>query len=265
MKRGASALIVCGLLAGLVSGCGKARKREIDQRLLTPRETYEGALDEIQRSKLRHATELLGRIDYRLGEDRADLEPLVRLATADATFYQNNDIALIDARGLYLDFVTLYGDHPRAAYAQYQAGVSALSQVSAPSKDQSDTHRAIEDLRLVETRYPDSRYAAAARMMRRVAEGRLVEHEVVVGRFYLKKKAYAAAIERVQAALGEFPDSSKTGEMFLALGEGMLLTGDIEQGRFYLDRVLAEYAGSGLDARAKKVLKKQPAAQPAEN
>jgi len=256
-------LIACAILALVSTGCaGRKKNDSIDQRLLTPRETYDAALEEVQRKKLRRATELLGRIDYRLGEDRAELEPLVRLGTADATFYQNNDLALIDARALYLDFVTLYGDHPSAAYAQFQAGVCSLSQVSNPSRDQTETLQAIDDLKLVEARFPDSTYATAARLLRRVAEGRLVEHELLVGRFYLKKKAYIAAIERFQKALSEFPDSSKTGEMFLALGEGMLRSGDTQQGRFYIDRVMTDFAGTGLDERAKKVLKKTEA-QPA--
>jgi outer membrane protein assembly factor BamD len=255
--------IAGAVLVLAASACnGKKKKLDYDTRLLTPRETYDLAREEIQRKKLRRAIELLGRIDYRLGEDRAALEPLVRLATADATFYQNNDLALIDARALYLDFVTLYGDNSYAAYAQFQAGVCSLSQVSTPTRDQTETLQAIADLKLVETRFPDSTYATAARLLRRVAEARLVEHELIVGRFYLQKKAYAAAIERFQRALGEFPDSTKNGEMFLALGEGMVLSGDSQQGRFYIDRVITDFPGTSLEERAKKVLKKaedQPA------
>ena len=256
MKRIAIAAIVCGLLVGLAVGCGRKKKRTLDTHLLSPRETYSAARDEIQRDNLRHAIELLGRIDYRLGKDRALLEPLVKITIADATFYQNNDIALIDARTLYLDFVTLYADHPLAPYALYQAGICSLSQVSAPSKDQTETHQAIRDLRLVETRFPDSKYAVAARLMRRVAEARLVEHELMVGRYYLRKKAYPSAIERFQKALGQFPDSSKTGDMFVAIGEAMMRSGDVEQGRFYLDRVINDYAGTGLDREAQKIIKK---------
>ena len=255
LKRIVIAAVTCGLLAGLAAGCGK-KKKDIDTRLLAPRDTYRLAREEIQRGNLRRATELLGRIDYRLGEDRALLEPLVRITTADATFYQNNDIALIDARALYLDYVTLYADHQLAAYALYQAGICSLSQVSAPSKDQTETYQAIRDLRAVETRFPDSGYAVAARLMRRVAEARLVEHELTVGRYYLKKKAYPSAIERFQTALGQFPDSSKTGDMFVAIGEAMIRSGDVDQGRFYLDRVINDYAGTGLDVEAQKVLKK---------
>jgi len=255
LKRKLLFAVACGLLAGLATGCG-GKKKEIDSQLLVPRDTYRVAREEIQRGNLRHAIEVLSRIDYRLGEDRALLEPLVRITTADATFYQNNDLALIDARALYLDYVTLYADHVLAPYALYQAGICSLSQVSAPSKDQTETYQAIRDLRSVETRFPDSGYAVAARLMRRVAEARLVEHELTVGRYYLKKQAYASAIERFQKALGQFPDSSKTGDMFVAIGEAMMRSGDVEQGRFYLDRVIDDYPDTGLDVQAQKIIKK---------
>ena len=254
LKRKVSAAIVCGLMAGLAAGCG-GKKQQVDTVLLSPRETYRVAREEIQRGNLRHATEILGLIDYRLGEDRALLEPLVRITTADATFYQNNDIALIDARALYLDYVTLYADHELAPYALYQAGVCSLSQVSAPSKDQTETYQAIRDLRDVEARFPDSSYAVAARLMRRLAESRLVEHELTVGRYYMKKKAYPSSLERFQKALGQYPDSSKTGDLFLAIGDAMMRSGDIEQGRFYLDRVISDYPGTGLDTEAQKIIK----------
>ena len=254
MKRASLALTLCGLLVGVSGGCGKKKQKEIDSLLLTPRETYRLAREEIQRDNLRRAIQLLSRVDYRLGDDRSTLEPLVELATADATFYQNNDIALINARHLYLGFVTIYPDHTLAPYAQYQAGVCSLSQVSSPSKDQTETYQAIRDLREAETRYPASSYAVAARLMRRDAEARLAEHELMVGRFYLKKKAYPAAIERFQKALSEFPDSSKTGDMYLSMGEAMLRSGDSDQGRFYLDRVINDYAGTGLDKEAQQVI-----------
>ncbi len=138
----------------------------------------------------------------------------------------------------------------------YQAGICSLSQVNAPSKDQTETYQAIRDLRSVESRFPDSKYAVAARLMRRVAEARLVDHELAVGRYYLKKEAYPSAIERFQKALGQFPDTTKTGDMFVAIGEAMMRSGDAEQGRFYLDRVIADYPGTPLETQARKVLKK---------
>ena len=46
-----------------------------------------------------------------------------------------------------------------------------------------------------------------------------------------------------------------TGDMYLALGEAMLRSGDEEQGRFYLDRVITDYVGTGLDKSAQTVIK----------
>ena len=186
LKRIAIVAIVCGLLAALAAGCGRKKKREIDTRLLAPRETYRLARDEIQRDNLRRAIDLLSRIDYRLGEDRALLEPLVRITTADATFYQNNDLTLIDARALYLDFVTLYADHELAPYALYQAGICSLSQVSAPSKDQTETFQAIRDLRSVEMRFPvPVVQTVEARLLRPLTVGRQQNRLVQIDRLRL--------------------------------------------------------------------------------
>ena len=256
LKRAVAAGLAL-LLAGAL-GCARKKKQD-DQTLFLPaNERYERGLRSIQQKNLRNATSMLSRIDYQFGEDRAMLEPLVRLALADATFYQGNDLALIDARALYLDFVTLYGDHEMAPYAQFQAGICSMSQVGHPSRDQTQTHAAIADLRTVETRYPDSHYAAAARMMRRTAEEKLVEHELLVGRFYLKKKAWLAAIERFRGALAQYPAYAHRDQIYLAMGEAYLRIGDPEQARFYMDMVLNDFPDTDSAVAAAKLVAELP-------
>ena len=164
------------LLALLGAGCAK-RKAPQDQTQLTPDDQYRKARELLERRKADQAVEVLQSIDFRYsGQDRARLEPLVRLGVADATFYKGSTLDLIDARSLYLEFVTLFGDHPLAPYAQFQSGVCSLEQASHPSKDQSQTLSAFTDLREVGRRYPRSRYAIAARDMIRRAESSLAEH-----------------------------------------------------------------------------------------
>ena len=87
--------------------------------LLTAEDLYRQGVAAIEQRKLRVRT-LLERIHS--AQDRPDLEPPVRLALADATFYLGDDVSLIEAHAKYLDFVTLYGDHAQAPYAQFQAG-----------------------------------------------------------------------------------------------------------------------------------------------
>jgi len=232
-----SLLVLLPLGAG--PGCGKAKGKAAPQ-LLSAAEIYAQATREMQEDDLRQAQSLLEQINYST-DDRAELEPLVRLTIADATFYQNYGVALIDARALYQDFVALYGDHPLAPYAQFQAGVCSLKQVVHPSRDQAQTHQAIGDLKVVAERWPGSRFSEAARSMLRSAERNLAEHEFMVGRFYLHRKSPAAAIARFESILDLYPHYNELDKIYYHLGQAQLAQGNDVEARIYLDKVVKDY------------------------
>jgi outer membrane protein assembly factor BamD len=245
-------LIALLLLTLLVPGC--AKKKAQQTAFLSARERYDLGLAQLQARQTRKATETLSRIDnYQPGE-RGELEPLVRLALADATFYKSSSLALIDARALYLDFVTLYGDHPKAPYAQFQAGVCSLKQVNHYSKDQSQTHRAIADLNEVDRRFPGAIYAVAARGLIRDAQSRLAEHDVMVGRYYLKKKKYLAASTRFREALTLQPSHADKEEIYYYLGRALVKGDNAAEGRIYLDKILTDYPNGRYHEQARKEL-----------
>jgi outer membrane protein assembly factor BamD len=180
---------------------------------------------------------------------------------ADATFYQGTDIALIDARNLYLDFVTLYGDHPLAPYAQTQAGMCSLKQVNHPSRDQSQTRQAIADFEVVTARYADSPFARAARGLLADATSRLGESEFLVGRFYLRRKAWEAAAERFRRVVQQYPDYHAMDKVLFHLGRALVAgNGDVE-GRLYLDQLITEYPGSPWVGEARRLLAHADAAE----
>jgi outer membrane assembly lipoprotein YfiO len=167
-----------------VTGCGGKKKKELDPSQLTADATFDRAVDLLAKRQLSQAMAALKRIQF-APDTRAEIEPLTRLALADATFYQGTTIAWIDARNLYLDFVTLNGDHPLAPYAQLQVGLCSLKQVSQPSKDQALTRQAIQDLEAVQRRWPSSRYIDAARSLASEARANLAESEFLVGRAHV--------------------------------------------------------------------------------
>jgi outer membrane protein assembly factor BamD len=245
------------------SGTVHAKKKKSQEATyITAEEIYRRAMAEIQEDDLRDAQTLLERITY--GPDNRDeLEPLVRLGVADATFYQSYGVSLIDARSLYLDFVALYGDHPAAPYAQFQAGVCSLKQVVHPSRDQSQTHQAIADLRVVEQRWPGSVFARAARSMIREAEHNLAEHDFTVGKFYLKRKAPMAAVERFQGILDRYPQWKEREKLYYYLGQAQLRAGNDSEARIYLDKLVTDYPHGEFRKDALKELDK--AGGPLEN
>jgi len=224
--------------------------------VLGAEDLYKQGLDQIEQRKLEAAIDSLEAIDLRYSaEDQPRLEPLIRLAMADATFYKGSILDLIDARSLYLDFVTFKGDHPKAPYAQFQAGVCSLKQVNHPSRDQSQTSAAFRDLRQVIRRYPNSRYADAARDMIRQAEGSLAEHEFLVGRFYLKRKRYVAATGRFKGLLERFPEYGDKEKVYYYLARSLLLGDNEVEGRIYADKLLTDYPDTQYEKEISQVMR----------
>jgi len=230
-------------------------KKQPAAKFLSADEIYRQALRELEQDDLRQAQSLLEQVTYTT-EDRSALEPLVRLAIADSTFYQRYGVALIDARSLYQDFVALYGDHALAPYAQFQAGVCSLKQVVHPSRDQAQTHQAIADLRLVVERWSASRFAVAARLMIRQAERNLAEHEFTVGRFYLNRKAPAAAIERFRGILDRYPHFDELDKVYFYLSQAQLGAGNDVEARIYLDKLVKDFPNGAFVDEAQKQLER---------
>jgi outer membrane protein assembly factor BamD len=249
--------LVSALVALSVPGTVFAKKNKKNQegQYLTATDIYRQGLREIEEDDLRQAQAMLEQISY-APENREELEPLVRLGIADATFYQSYGVSLIDARSLYLDFVALYGDHPAAPYAQLQAGVCSLGQVVHPSRDQSQTHQAIADLRIVAQRWPRSMFAPAARVMIHKAEHNLAEHSFTVGKFYLKRKAPMAAVQRFQEILDHYPHWREREKLYLYLGQAQLRAGNDTEARIYLDKLVTDYPHGEFRKTAKRELKK---------
>ncbi len=208
---------------------------------------------EISLGNVRKARIFLDRIQY-TPDNRTSLEPRVRLALADVAFYSGDEVSLIDARAKYVDFVTLYADHPRAPYSQLQAGVCSLRQVSHPMRDQNQTLLAMQDLREVERRYPASPLARAARGLLGTAEGNLAEHDYQVGRFYFKKKAYLAATDRFRSVLEAYPRYSGRESVYFYLGQALLRMNNDSEGRIYLDKLVTDYPRGEYVEEAKRLL-----------
>jgi len=248
-------------LAVASSGCGVLHRRGRDQAkaLVAGEDLYVRAMGELERHRLSKAKSFLEGIQF-TAENRAKLEPLVRLALADVLFYLGDSISLIDARSKYVEFVTLYGDHPRAPYAQFQTGACSLKQISSAARDQAQTRTTITDLDDVEKRYPASPYVAAARGMIDAAEVSLAEHEFAVGRFYMKRKSYFSAAERFRGILENFPRYDEKQKVYLEIGRALLLAKNRVEGTIYLDKLVTDYPGDASAAEAKKLLASLPEA-----
>jgi len=240
------ALIVCG--ASCASKSKKAPKQAAE--VLTAEATLVQVEAAMARHQLRKAKNLLQKVQFTQA-DRPVYEPLVRLGLADSTYYLGDDLSLIEARSKYLDFVTLYADHPQAPYAQFQAGMCSVKQIYSASRDQGQTQVAIDDFREIDRRWPGSAWARAARQFVGKGQDGLAEHEFLVGAFYWKKKAYEAATARFTGLLEKFPSYRQKDKVYFWLGRTFMDARSPDEGRVWLDQVLNDYPRSKYAKQAK--------------
>ncbi|KJZ21040.1 outer membrane protein assembly factor BamD [Loktanella sp. S4079] len=122
----------------------------------------------------------------------------------------------------FLDFYPAEQDAP---YAAYLLALSYYDQIDEVGRDQGLTFQALQALRAVIERYPDSEYARSAILKFDLAFDHLAAKEMEVGRYYLKRGHYAAAANRFRTVVEDFQTTIHTPEALHRLVECYLSLG----------------------------------------
>lgn len=130
-----------------------------------------------------------------------------------------------EARAASQRFLEFYPDDEDAAYAQYLMALSYYDQIDDVGRDQGLTFLALQGMRDVIELYPDSEYAQSAILKFDLAFDHLAAKEMEIGRYYLKRKNYAAAINRFRTVVQDFQTTSHTAEALHRLVEAYLSLG----------------------------------------
>jgi outer membrane protein assembly factor BamD len=124
--------------------------------------------------------------------------------------YQASDY---DAALSTLDkFIELHPGHPDVAYAYYLKAVCYYEQIVDVGRDQDLTKKAMDSLDEVIRRFPDTSYARDAKFKKDLTSDHLAGKEMEIGRFYLKRKFYQAAINRFKVVIDKYQTTTHTPE-----------------------------------------------------
>ena len=121
-----------------------------------------------------------------------------------------------DAAQRFLDF---YPGDEDAPYALYLMALSYYDQIDDVGRDQGITFQALIGMRDVIETYPDSEYARSAMLKFDLAFDQLAAKEMEVGRFYLKRRHYTAALNRFRVVVEDFQTTTHTAEALHRLVE----------------------------------------------
>ncbi len=169
-----------------------------------------------------------------------------------------------EARAAAQRFLDFYPGDEDAPYALYLMALSYYDQIDEVGRDQGLTFQALQSMRDVIETYPDSEYARSAMLKFDLAFDHLAAKEMEIGRYYLKRGHYTAAINRFRTVVQDFQTTTHTAEAlhrlvecYLALGltdeaqtAGAILGYNYQSSPFYDDsfRLLK---GRGLNPEAK--------------
>jgi outer membrane protein assembly factor BamD len=122
-------------------------------------------------------------------------------------------------------YVTLHPGSPDAAYAQYLIAASNYDQIPDVSRDQGRTEKAIAALEEVVRKYPTSEYAVSAKAKLEGARDQLAGREMAVGRYYMEKRDYTAAINRFKTVVTQYQTTRHVEEALARLTEAYMAIG----------------------------------------
>jgi len=175
-----------------------------------------------------------------------------KLAIADTYFRKADEGSMILAASEYREFIQLYPYSPRAAYAQHQIGMTYYKNVLKAGRDQTKTRQALAEFKKVMANYPLSEEAKLAQEKIKDCEERLAAHITEIGRFYYKRNAFQAAVNRLTEIITTYPNYSKMDEVYFYLADTYLQWNKVEQSIPYFTKLISDFPKSKYAKKAQK-------------
>jgi outer membrane protein assembly factor BamD len=161
-----------------------------------------------------------------------------------------------EAIGSAQRFLSLHPGSREAPYAYYMVAVSYYEQISGVERDQKITQQALDALGEVIRRYPNTNYAADARLKVDLARDHLAGKEMEIGRFYQVRGLHLAAALRFRNVVDQYDTTSHTPEALHRLVESYLLLGLPEEAKKAAAVLGNNYPGSKWYERSFALMQK---------
>ncbi|MFN3992039.1 MAG: outer membrane protein assembly factor BamD [Tabrizicola flagellatus] len=220
-RRLGAGFLKTALLVALLSGCAGGGSNQLRLENYTAEEIYKKGELELETSK--RPKDAL--IYFQEVERLYPYTEYAKRALIMQAFTHHKAKQYPEARDAAQRFLDFYPGDEDAPYALYLMALSYYDQIDDVGRDQGVTFQALKGMRDVIETYPDSEYARSAMLKFDLAFDQLAAKEMEVGRYYLKRRHYAAAINRFRTVVADFQTTSHTAEALHRLVEAYLALG----------------------------------------
>ncbi|MGI9394222.1 MAG: outer membrane protein assembly factor BamD [Boseongicola sp.] len=205
-------------LVVLLAGCGGTQDRPLES--YSAEQLFRLAEFELAQGNPDDAAQFFGEVERLYPYSEWAKRALVMQAFS---YHQDRDYE--SSRGAAQRFLNTYPADKDSAYAQYLLALSYYDQIDDVGRDQGLTFQALQSLRDVIETYPESDYARSAILKFDLAFDHLAAKEMEIGRFYLKRGHFVAAINRFRVVVEDFQTTTQTPEALHRLVESYLSLG----------------------------------------
>ena len=157
-------------------------------------------------------------------------------------------------------FVSIHPGNRDAPYALYLIAVDYYEQIQDVTRDQKTTQQALDAMNELIRRYPESRFAADARIKVDLIRDHLAGKEMEIGRFYQRRGDWLASVSRFRTVVDQYDSTTHAPEALMRLTESYLELGvpvEAERAAAVLGH---NYPGSKWYDHAYLLIKKKTAA-----
>ena len=214
MKKITFNLLLIVILSILISSCAIfGDPTEVDETMgLTDYEVLEKAKSIENVNDWPRAISIYEAAERKFPNSKLAPQFKLNLAYAYKQFYREEEsIAMIDK------FIRAYPNHPAMDYAYYLKGVvlfrdrgiiKEITLQDISDRDLSLLEQSFRALKIMTELFPNSTYYDDAVSRMTYLMNKISERELYVARYYMKKKAFLAALNRAKYVLENYPDSS---------------------------------------------------------
>lgn len=247
------ALVALTALALPIAGCasGAGKRADLPYVARDVGTLYTTAKDRLDRGQYKLAAALFDEVErqhpYSVWARRA------QLMGAFAYYLDKNYTQSIQSAQRFL---AVHPGNRDAPYAYYLIALSYYEQVSDVTRDQKITQQALDSLSELNRRYPNTRYAADARLKIDLVRDHLAGKEMEVGRYYQVRGQWLASIIRFRSVIDQYQTTTHTPEALMRLTESYLALGVKDEAKKAAAVLGANYPGTEWYERAYELVQK---------
>ena len=245
--RARGLLLACALALPVgLAGCASDEPEYVERPV---GELYNQAMDQLLDEEYQQAAQTFDEVERQ--HPYSTWASKAQLMAGYAHYLNDNYTEAVNA----LDrFIELHPGNRDIAYAYYLKALSYYEQIADVRRDQEMTRQARSALQEVVNRFPDTKYARDARLKLDLTEDHLAGAEMVVGRYYLDRGHYLAAIKRFRQVIEDHQTTTHVPEALHRLVEAYMALGVVDEAQATAAVLGHNYPGSDWYADSYQLL-----------